>query len=385
MAGLLGAIVLVPLGGAQADPSDWTLPAWSAGLGDSQLDLGAEAGGTLFTTDQPRQPAASGYGKLKARLHRDYDSGLSLGLDATLSASDPLSRGRYGDGIEKIYGEVRTGLGRLELGQTDGAAYALAVTGPKVDGALSLDDAQTSLLRDPSTGHAFSNVFALRSEVGASSNDAKFAYISPALFGAQLALSFTPNQAKEVLPFLHAGPHVPGRQADIWEAALRYSDSLGPVSLTGYAGLAEGRAEHKLAGQEGVSDWALGLLAEYPINDDWTLSAGGAWRQSNAHAFDIDQSWQAGGTRALHASAMLSNGSLSAGVEYGNGEADTVAGLPRLGLNAYQASIGYVVSPSIQISAGWQDWTYRRSSGTFFNGAPRLSWSAGFLHLTLHT
>ena len=51
------------------------------------------------------------------RLHRDYDSGLSLGLDATFTASDPLSRGRYdGDVVEKVYGDVRTGLGRLEIG-----------------------------------------------------------------------------------------------------------------------------------------------------------------------------------------------------------------------------------------------------------------------------
>ena len=71
----------------------------------------------LFTADQPRQPAASGVAKLMPRLHRDYDSGLSIGLDATLTASDALSRGRYGgDVFEKAYGEVRTGLGRLEIG-----------------------------------------------------------------------------------------------------------------------------------------------------------------------------------------------------------------------------------------------------------------------------
>ena len=91
-------------------------------------------------------------------------------------------------------------------------------------------------------------MFALRTEVGASSNYAKFAYVSPALFGAQLALSFTPNQGKEVLPFLHAGPHVPGRQADIWEAALRYSDDFGPVTLTGYGGIAEGRGRAQTGG-----------------------------------------------------------------------------------------------------------------------------------------
>ena len=69
------------------------------------------------------------------------------------------------------------------------------------------------------------------------------------LFGAHLALSFTPTEGKQ-LPFLNAGPHLPGRQADIWEAALRYETEVGPVSLSAYAALAEGRAEHKLSGQD---------------------------------------------------------------------------------------------------------------------------------------
>ncbi len=95
---------------------------------------------------------------------------------------------------------------------------------------MSLDNPQTTFFRDPSTGHAFTDHFALRTQIGASSNDAKLAYVSPALFGAQLALSFTPNMAKDFLPFVHAGPHVAGRQAAIWEAGLRYSDDVGPVT-----------------------------------------------------------------------------------------------------------------------------------------------------------
>ena len=83
---------------------------------------------------------------------------------------------------------------------------------------------------------------------------------------------------------------MPGRQADIWEAGLRYSDDFGPVTLTGYGGVAEGRAEHKLPGQEGVSDLGVGLRADYTVNDDLSLSLGGSYRQSNAYAFDITRS-----------------------------------------------------------------------------------------------
>ena len=362
-----------------------SLPQFQAEIGDAQLSVGGTASGAVFDSNLKRQPGASGSAKLMPRLHRDYDSGLSLGLNATLAESDPLSRGRYGgDFFEKLFAEVRTGLGRVEIGQTDGAGYVVAAGGPKVDAQVSLDDPQTSFFRDPITGHAVIDMFALRTGVGASSNYAKFAYVSPALFGAQLALSFTPNQGKQVLPFLTAGPDVPGRQAAIWEAGLRYSTDFGPVSLTGYGGVAEGRGEHKLGRQEGVSDLGAGLRADYVIDDELSFSLGGSYRHSNAYAFDITQSFDGATTRALHVSAAATLGSWVWGVEYGNAVAGSPAGLPRLGLNGYQASLGYVLNNNWQITGGWQRLDYARNSGVFFNGAPRLNMDAGFLHLNLH-
>jgi hypothetical protein len=72
-------------------------------------------------------------------------------------------------------------------------------------------------------------------------------------------------------------------------------------------------------------------------------------------------------------------------VEYGNGVADAVAGLPRLGLNELEASIGYRLSDSIRISTGWQHQSYSRDNGLFFNGAPQLKMDAVYLHLNLRT
>ncbi|MES2256044.1 MAG: hypothetical protein V4559_13505 [Pseudomonadota bacterium] len=379
---ILAALVPGNPAAAQEIP---TLSQFQLPVGNAELSVGGTASGAVFDSSLKRQPAASGSSKLMARLHRDYDSGLSLGLNATLAASDPLSRGRYGgDFFEKVFGEVRTGLGRVEIGQTDGAGYAVAAGGPKVDAQVSLDDPQTSFFRNPITNQAAIDMFALRTSVGASSNYAKFAYVSPALFGAQLALSFTPNQGKQVLPFLTAGPDVPGRQVAIWEAGLRYSTDFGPVSLTGYGGVAEGRAEHKLVRQEGVSDLGAGLRADYTVNDDLSLSLGGSYRHSNAYAFDIAQSFDGATTRALHVSASANYGSWVAGVEYGNAVAGSPPGQPRLELNGYQASIGYVLNTNWQITGGWQRLDYARNSGVFFNGGPRLDMDAGFLHLNLH-
>jgi hypothetical protein len=383
--GLLSAPLLIcPARAQDLAPLSWP-------VGNAELRLAGDASGALFTPHQPGWAGtqAGGALRLMPEIRRDYDSGLSLGLDGTFTAADPLSRGRYdGDAIERLAATARTGLGRIEIGIADGAGYGLAVTGPKVDAGVSLDDPRTSFFHDPATHRAVTDMFALRTEVGASSNYAKLAYTSPSLFGVQLALSFTPSEGKE-LPFLNAGPHVPGRQADVWEAALRYETDLdtkwGPVSLSAYGALAEGRAEHKLPGQEGISDLGAGLRADYPVTDEITVSLGGSYRQSNAHGFDVNQAWQAGTTRAGHASAAVTDKQWTAGLEYGNGVADAVAGLPRLGLNGIETSLGYKISDSIAVSTGWQHQSYSRSSGVFFNGAPQLKLDAVYLHLTLKT
>ena len=372
--------VWVPASGQVFSPPSWP-------VGDAQLKLAGEAGGALFTPNQPGWSGAQASGdvRLMPQLRRDYDSGLGLDLGGTFAAEDPLSRGRYdGDVIERLAGEARTGLGKIEIGITDGAGYDLAVSGPKVDPGVSLDDPRTTFYRDPNTHRAVSDIFALRTEVGASSNYAKFAYTSPEVFGVQLALSFTPTEAKE-LPFLNAGPHLPGRQADIWEGAIRYEADLGPASLSAYGAFAEGRAEHKLPGQEGISDLGAGVKLDYPVNDDITLSLGASYRQSNAHAFDVNEAFVTGTTHAGYVSTAISYQQWIAGLEYSNGIADPVAGSSRLTQNGLEASLGYTVSSSASISSGWQHIGYSRGSGAFFNGLPQLKLDAFYLHVNLKT
>ncbi len=272
MAALLGAALP-----AQAALPDFAVAPWSLPLGNAELRLNGEAGGALFAPHQPgrRGAQASGALLLMPQLRRDYDSGLSLALNGTFAAADPLSRGRYdGDVIERLSASARTGLGTLEIGIADGAGDALAVSGPKVDPKVSLDDPRTSFYRDPVTGRAVTNLFALRTQVSASSNYAKFVYTSPSLFGAQLALSFTPTEGKQ-LPFLDAGPDVPGRQATFWEAALRYETELAGAGIAASAAVSESRGEHKLPGQQGTSHFGFGLRVDYPLTEELTASVSG--------------------------------------------------------------------------------------------------------------
>jgi hypothetical protein len=385
--GLLAAAAL-----SQSAMAEWdgTIEPLRFYPGDLSLTLDAQAGGAAFGASGNGNSNASGVFKFMPRLARDYDSGWSWGLNAVITANDPLSRGRYaGKVVEKAFVDIRYGLGQLQIGNTDGAGYALAVSGPKVDTAVSLDDAQTTFFRDPSTGRAFTDIFALRSQVGASLNYAKFVYLSPELFGAQLAVSLTPAQSRYGLPFLHQGPQVPGRQVAMWEGAIKYSDQFGPVTISAYGGGAWGRAEHKLPGQEGVSDLGAGLKLDYPLSDELIVSAGGAYRQTNAYAFQrrdqIASAYQAGTTRVMQASWAVNYNAWMLGMEYGNGDADAVAGNPRLGVNAYQGSLGYNFSSSILVSGGWQRLVYQRSTGAFYNALPRVNLDALYLHLNIKT
>jgi hypothetical protein len=373
---------------ALAGPSDWTISPWSTNLANVSLTVGGRAQGTVLTADQPAaagQTTASGAATLTMALQRDYDSGLTLALKGAFEIyHDRLSGDNYGDDfVQKVYAVAQTGLGRVEIGMTDGAAFALAVTGPVVDDETTLDNANATFFRDPSTGRAFVNVFALNSAVESSLNYAKLSYYTPRLFGVQLAASYTPSEGKDVIPFLSSGPRAPNRQESIWEAAVSYSDYFGPVSLGVYGGVMFAHADGatKTAGHEGLTEWGLGSEIDYNLNDDVKLAVGGAFRRSNAYAFDINDVLANGETSSAHLSATLSTGPWIVGGEYGEGTAE---GAPKLGVRGVSASVGYVFNANLQATLGWQQLRYNRDNGTFYNGAPRIRMDAAFLHLRLH-
>ncbi len=368
-----------------------TLEPLTLPVGGAELSLGGAARGALFSADQPGSAAdIAGVAKLTARLQQTDDTGLATSLNGTLAVHDRLSFGRYdGDLLEKLYGEARTGLGTVRLGLVDGASAQLAVAGPVADTAVSLNDPSVTFFRD-NAGAAVAGIFTLRTPGGPSSNYAKIEVETPDLsqflgMDVRLALSFAPGEGKNVLPFLAAGPQVAGRQADMWEGAVRYGTSFGSLNVSAYGGASFGRAEHKLPGQEGVSDYAAGLRGDYTVNDALTLSLGGAFHSSNAYAFNINQSLAGATTRIVHLSGGATFEKWSASLEYGSGVAGATAGLSRIGLNGMETQIARTVSDSVLASLGWQHLIYGRDSGTFYDGSRRLSLDAVFVHLSLRT
>ena len=139
-----------------------TINPLSANFSGLSVTLGGQASAAGFSADQPSatgldQSGASGAATATLNVERDYDSGLSLSLKSAFEVyHDRLSGDNYGsDLVQKVYGVAQTGLGRVEVGMTDGAAYALAVTGPVVDDATTLDNPNVTFFRDPTSGATF--------------------------------------------------------------------------------------------------------------------------------------------------------------------------------------------------------------------------------------
>lgn len=368
--------------------ADWSVSAPEIELGGWTATLGGKANLTGYTARQQggidREGATAAL-FFDPRIEKLFDNGWRVGVRGVINAyHDDLSGDNYGNDVfQKAYLFVQTPYGRVELGQQDGAAYKMAVTGPAVASDVAVDDANIAFFRDPSTGRDFTNVFQVRTGVFATVNDAKLSYYSPRLFGVQLGASFTPHMAKDVFPYVTPGPHVPDRQENIAEGALNYTGYFGRTSLGAYAGIAAGHNAKRTAGHDDLLDWAAGGEIDYDVGEA-TLAVGGAYRQSNGYTFDIGQAFETGTTHAVHASTKLTAGSWLFGFEYSNGVADAEAPSPRLDATGYEASIGYVIDTSLQLTGGWQHQRFVRDTGVFYNGRPAVSLNAGFLYLQFH-
>ncbi len=376
---------------ARADLTDWSVSPFRTDVGEAELTIGGSADGAAYLANQPPFPGrdrsgVTGSASIYGNLTRTYDTGLVMALKTSFEVfHDRLSGDNYGsDLVQKVYGVVQTGLGRIEIGMTDGAAYQLAVTGPVVDSVTSLDNPNATFYLDPTTGRAFINVFTLNSAVEPTYNYAKISYYTPRLFGAAIGFSFTPTEGKGVIPFVKQGPIVPNRQRGIWEIAASYQDQSGRLSYSVSGTIALAHAGAKTPGHHGLTDWAFGAEADYDLTDEMKLSFGGAYRQTNQYAFDINNALAVGGTRALHATTALTYDSWILGGEFATGSADGSLGLPTLGVHGYEASLGYVINSNMQITGGWQQWRYGRNAGVFYNGAAKIVMDAGFLHLNFH-
>jgi predicted porin len=355
---------------------------------NSEIRLGGLAGGALFTASQEGGPAfRDGYENSggsaivsgNVRMQRTFDNGLVLGARGdVLIYRDRLSNDNYdNDTVQRLYLFTQTGFGRLEIGQTDGAAYTLGLAGPVVDPYVTLENRNISLFRDPATGENFEGFFDQVTTVHSSSNFAKLTYTSPRLFGIQIGASYTPQTVRTPLPFTGNPSDDPNQQRALWEVAASYTGYFSGFAVGVTGGFAHGRLMNRTDGFDDLVDWAVGTQIAYTI-DDSKITVGGAYRGTNAHLLDIEQVRDDSRSRMLHLSATYEKPMWLAGVELSHADIDGVDGYV---IDGFQVTAGYKVNANMQLSIGWQYYDYSRSSGLFHNGRDSINMNAAFLSL----
>jgi outer membrane protein OmpU len=393
-AGALGVAIAITASGVQAadDPvTGNTLPSepvnWT--LGDIELSLGGFAGGAFSYSMQQGGPSRpDGYDRAQAggelrswlRAQRTLDNGMVFGVRTDLLiAHDPLSGDIYdNDTVERLFAFVQTGFGRLEIGQEDGAAYSLALTGPEIDPQVSLEARTISLFRNPVTGRDFGQFFKQITAVQSSSNYAKLNYVTPRLFGLQIGASITPETVRTPLPWTGNPPNKANEQHNIWEVAANYTGYFSGLAVGVYAGYAGGGERQKTMRGEDLRDWSAGAEFAYMI-DGTKLTVGGAYRSMNASLFDIYEVFRGYGTEGEHVSATVERGPWRLGAETSIAHA---AGSVDYRITGLQTTVAYQFTQAITLTGGWQWYEYARNSGAFYNGRPGIQMNAGYVGLS---
>jgi hypothetical protein len=384
----LAALALVAAWPVQgmADWTDWSVSPPSFELGNwtgSTGGIASAAGYWAYQPDRGYEPGLNGSLLITPRLTDELDNGWEIGAHAALLAyRDELSGDIYGNRFfEKAYLSLQTQMGRFDLGQQDGAAYALSIVGPKVDDTVALDAADVTFFRNPVTGKPLIDAFRLVTGEFATENYAKISYITPRLYGIELAGSFTPYEARDGLPFLGQGKIVPDRQINLLEAAANYDGDLGPFSIDAYSAFVIGHDAARTQGHNDLFDWGAGAALAYDLGEA-NLTFGGGFRHSNAYGFDINEAFRTGATWSWRLSATATTGPWIAGFEFIDGLADPEAGHPRLSETGYEPSLGYVVNSNLQLTLGWQRLRLNRDAIAGVESDTALN--AVFLHADLH-
>jgi hypothetical protein len=388
VAGTLLGLALIPAGADAQESRSWAdrlaLDPIQWEFDNTQIRIGGFAGGALFAAAQEGGPGfpdgyentgATALATSNVRIQRTFDNGLVLGARGDfLLYRDRLSTDAYdNDTVQRVYVFTQTGFGRLEIGQVDGAAYTLGLTGPLVDQQVTLENRNFSLFRDPTTGEDFGGFFRQITSVQASSNYAKLNYVSPRLLGIQVGASFTPQTVRTPLPFTGNPSDDPNQQRAIWELAASYTGYFSDVAVGLTGGLAHGRLMNRTEGHDDLVDWAVGTQLAYSI-DDTKITFGGAYRGSNAHLLDIEQVRDDSRSRMVQLSATVEKPMWLAGVEFSTPISTAWTRIPSTDFSSrrIQDQLQYAAQRRLAVLR------LQPCSGVFYNGQSEINMNAAF-------
>lgn len=162
------------------------------------------------------------------------DNGLTVGAYIAADADDGASF-NVGD----TYAYFSDGWGRVNFGQTDGAAYLLQVAAPAADG--NVDGIDPFLGPFNYDASAVTQLATMRDDgidydQDQTSADDKMTYLTPVIHGLQLGVSYTPEIGNSSRSFGNALEDEAGDFGDAWDVGARYSRELEVLTFTLGAG-----------------------------------------------------------------------------------------------------------------------------------------------------
>lgn len=358
-----------------------------------KFDFGGFADGAIFHNRQTtsgffdpydKDIDALGNGELHLRGSYLTEGGTELGgrielrlqsgdrSDSTTGRSDAFT-------LDKAYLWAENGLGRIEIGATDGAAKQLQIEPPSVTKSLRIDHPLMMPVADEDGAYYRPGGLMLRTDLYASDQSAKILYRSPRLIGFQAAISYTPEFSANTDHFVKAAGDDPNQQSEIIELGLNYDSNLSDVRVR--ADVVYLTANNELKTDTTISfasPWMSGDLSEWGAAASAKYKGftfGGAYRHSNARGGYIDSApvvltGGASDTELWSLGALYEIDSWKIGANYAHGDTHVAVTDALLGGRTakqrgegWQIAAAYAVTTDIQISGGYQRYDFDASAG----------------------
>ncbi len=340
--------------------------------------------GALFSTRQsttgfanPDQEGLDGgyFGKLNLRGSMITEGGTEFGAHVQLRLKDTSPDAL---GVEKAYIWAENGLGRLEIGAEDGAAKLAYAAPPSLTRSVRLDDQKIATVHNGAGKAYLPGRLVLRSDSNASDQSLKIVYRSPRLVGFQLNLSYTPEFSANMGSYVKTAATDFDQQSRIFEAGLNYESTFDNLKLKASLTylMAENEAERDTT-ITAISPWKSGNLTEWSAAAGISVdgfSIGAAYRHSNAQGGSVDHApvvltGGASDTSIWSLGALYEVGDWRFGANYIHGKTNVaIEALPAGRIetqsgNAFQIAAGYAFTKELQLSAGFQRYSFDASSG----------------------
>ena len=269
------------------------------------------------------------------------DNGISVGV------AFELEGGNSGDQIDETYMTVSSPtLGRLILGDENGASYLMHIWAPQTAG-LHLDTgtiASLGVYQNTVGGTFFQSPLGTTVQNLGDDDSAKITYISPRVVGFQIGISYVPTYGQNAA----AGPPTrTGVYHDGWDVALQYKTEVGGVGIGAMIGgkWADPSDARETSPEAREKMWkAAGSLSYqgFSLGGGWSKVYGGL---QGAGLTRKGTSWIIGTT--------YSTGPYSVGVGYFDGNAEHRVVTPGKDEHKkYILSGAYALGPGVNFVAG---------------------------------